>query len=306
MTAGATQKTILALIALASTLGLPAVIRAQATSGPPAAAAAQIPAPQPAELLKKAETFIRNLFAWGPDFKVELGPLGESASPDFYLVPIHITVNGQSDNGTVFVSKDGKTFLRGEMYSMSKDPFAENRSMLHLDGSPSIGPSDAKVTIVEFSDFQCPHCRILHSTLQSIETEYPQVRIVFKNFPLSQIHPWAETAALGARCAFEQKPASFWTVQDLIFDNQDVISAENVWDKLVGFAAQSGLDGDGLKTCMTSQEAKDAIAKDHAEGESLSITSTPTIFINGRTLVGGDKPTIEQYLRFEIKPSRVP
>ncbi len=298
MKVGTATKIILVLIGFAGSLGLPADAYSQVGNVASAAAPAQAATPQQAELLKKTEEFIRNLFAWGPEFKVELGPLAESASPDFYVVPIRITVNGQSDNGTVFVSKDGKTFLRGEMYSMSKDPFAETRAKLHLDGSPSKGPSDAKITIVEFSDFECPHCRVLHSTLQSIETEYPNVRIVFKNFPLTQIHPWAETAALGAHCAYQQKASSFWQVQDLIFDNQDVISAENVWDKIIGFASQAGLDPDAMKTCMASSEAKQAIAADRAEGESLSITSTPTVFVNGRTLVGGDKPTLEQYLNF--------
>ncbi len=301
-------KTILtrtfAVAGLTVALLAPTIVRAQSASDSSAAptagaaVAGQSVTPQQAELLKKTEAFIRNLFAWGPDFKVELGPLGESPSPDFYLVPIHITINGQSDNGTVFVSKDGKTFLRGEMYSMTKDPYAENRAKLRLDGSPSKGPADAKITIVEFSDFECPHCRVLHTTLQSIETEYPQVRIVFKNFPLTQIHPWAETAAIGAHCAYLQKPTAFWPVHDAIFDNQDVISAENVWEKLIGFATQAGLDPDAMKSCMSSAEAKQAVAADHAEGESLSISSTPTVFINGRPLIGGDKPTLEQYLQF--------
>jgi protein-disulfide isomerase len=301
MTAGTRTKKISVLILFAASLASPAIAHAQAGTSATATESAQTAPPQQAELLKKTEAFLRNLFAWGADFKVELGPLGESASPDFYTVPIRITVNGQSDNGTVFVSKDGKTFLRGEMYSMSKDPFAETRAKLHLEGSPSKGPSDAKVTIVEFSDFQCPHCRVLHSTLQAIETEYPQVRIVFKNFPLTQIHPWAETAAIGAHCAYQQKPASFWQLQDLIFENQDLISSENAWDKLIGFSSELGLDPEAMKTCMSSPEAKQAIASDHAEGEALSLTSTPTVFVNGRTLVGGDKSTLEQFIQFAAR-----
>ena len=91
------------------------------------------------------------------------------------------------------------------------------------------------MTIYEFSDFECPHCRAMNEILKQVEAENPKIRIVFKNFPLTQIHPWAETAAIGAHCASIQKPEAFWTIHDLIFDNQDVISAENVWDKLVSF-----------------------------------------------------------------------
>jgi protein-disulfide isomerase len=272
----------------------------------PAAATTTAPSttPDQAALLKKTEAFVRQLFAWGPSFKLDLGPLGPSASPDFYAVPIKVTLNGQGDTGVFYVSKDGKTFLRGEMYDTSKDPFADNRAKLHADGSPTKGPANAAVTIYEFSDFQCPHCRLLYQTMKQVEAEHPDVRIVYKSFPITQIHPWAETAAIGAHCAFAQKPEAFWLMHDLIFDNQDVISTENVWDKLVAFATQIGLDSASFQSCLASPEAKAAVAADHALGESLSVTSTPTLFINGRPLVGGDKPTLDQYLSYHPPSSR--
>ncbi|MGC1385934.1 MAG: thioredoxin domain-containing protein [Candidatus Acidiferrales bacterium] len=280
-------------------LSLTAADRLCAQAAPPMAnLPAQAVAPEHAALLKRTESFVRNLFAWGPAFKVDLGPLTPSPSPDFYTVPIRVTVNGQSDAGTFYVSKDGKTFVRGELFDTTKDPFAENRAKLHVDGSPTKGPADAPVTIYEFSDFECPHCRALNDILKQVEAENPKIRVVFKNFPLTQIHPWAETAAIGAHCAYIQKPDAFWTMHDLIFDNQDVISAENVWDKLVSFAAQANLDENSFKACLSSPEAKQAIVADHALGESLGVTSTPTLYINGRPLIGGDKPTLEQYIAF--------
>ena len=274
-----------------------------ATVGPTFAQSAPVPAPtgDQAELIKHTEAFVRDLFAWGPDFKVNMGPLAPSPSPDFYLVPLQVTVSGQTDAGTVYVSKDGKTFLRGEMFDMTANPFADNLAKLHIDGNPSQGPSDAKVTIIEFSDFECPHCREFSQTLRSIEPQYPQIRVVFKDFPLTQVHPWAETAAIAARCAYIQKPDAFWTFQAQIFDNQDLISTENVWDKLTSFAAQDGLDADAFKTCMSSPEAKEAVEANHREGEALNINSTPTVFVNGRPLVGGDKATLDQYIKYQLR-----
>src|SRR5580704_6572914 len=263
-------------------------------------AAAVTPAGDQAQLIKSTEAFVRNLFAWGAEFKVTIGPLASSPSPDFYVAPIHVTINGQTDTGTVYVSKDGKTFMRGEMFDMAGSPFAENRAKLHIAGNPSEGPTDAKVTIVEFSDFECPHCREFSQILRSIEPQYPQVRIVFKDFPLTQIHPWSETAAIAARCAYIQQPSAFWTFQAQIFDNQDLISAENVWDKLTALAAQDNLDPDAFKTCMSSPEAKQAVQANHREGEALNINSTPTVFVNGRPLIGGDKATLEQYIKYEL------
>jgi protein-disulfide isomerase len=255
--------------------------------------------PEQTQLLKNTEAFVRNLFAWGPDYAVKLGPLASSPSPDFYQVPLTVTIHEQSDTGTVFVSKDGKTFLRGEMFNMAADPYAENVKKLHLDGNPSIGPANAKVTIVEFSDFQCPHCRELYEGLKTLLPEHPDVRFVFKDYPLTQIHPWAETAAIGARCAYIQNPDAFWPVYSQIFDNQDLLSAENIWEKLNEFAAQANLDKDNFKSCLASKEAKDAVENNHREGDTLNVNSTPTVFINGRPVAGGDKSTITQYLTYE-------
>lgn len=281
----------LLLVCLVACLSIPLPMWAQTSS-----------APDQAQIIRSSETFIRNLFTWGPEYKIKLGPLGPSPSPDFYQLPIEVTIKDQTDKGTFFVSKDGKTLIRGEMLDMASDPFAANRAKLHIDGNPSKGPTDARVTVVEFSDFECPHCREVHKILESVEEHYPQVKFVYKDFPLSQLHPWAETAAIGARCAFKQSPPAFWKMHDRIFDNQDVISTANVWDQLVSFAGQAGLDTDAFKACLSSPEAKQAVEANHADGVALNVNSTPTLFINGRTLVGGDLNTIEQFIDFELNP----
>jgi protein-disulfide isomerase len=280
-------------------------------------AAGQTPASDPAApvvatsledaaLLKSAEAFVRKLFAWGPEIKVKLGPLAQSTAADFYVVPVEVTLNDQKENGEVFVSKDGKTLLRGEIFDMRADPFADNMGKIHLDGSPSKGPADARVTVVEYADFECPHCRELYESLQGIEAKYPQVRFVYKNFPLTTIHPWAQTAAIGARCAYEQSPDAFWKVHDAIFENQDVISPENVWDKLVSFASQAGLNGDTFKACLSSADAQKAVDAEHAEGVALGVNSTPTAYVNGRPLAGGDPQTLDQYIDFELAAQGTP
>ncbi|MGA9570062.1 MAG: thioredoxin domain-containing protein [Candidatus Acidiferrales bacterium] len=258
------------------------------------------PSAENTQILKNTESFIRELFAWGPDFKLKIGPLSPSPSQYFYTVPIEVTVNGQTDKGTVFISKDGKTFLRGEMFNTAANPYADNIAKLHTEGNPSVGPTDAKVTVVIFSDFQCPHCRELSNTLATVIPEYPQVHFVFKDFPLTQIHPWAEAAAIGAHCAYMQSPKAFAPVDAQIFAEQDLLSAENIWEKLISYATQAGLDPDAFKTCMSSPEAKAAVDASHREGEALNVTSTPTLFVNGHPLIGGDKATLEQYIKYEL------
>ncbi len=278
---------------------IPCAGQAPSTAAAPATAQAAV-SPEQAKLLKSAEVFVRHFFGWGDDVKVVLGPLGPTVSPNFYVVPIQVTLGEQTQTGEVFVSKDGKTLLRGEMYDMSTDPFAVNRAKAHLEGNPSKGPEDARVTLVEFSDFQCPHCRELYEALKAVEAKYPQVRIVYKDFPLNSIHPWAQTAALGGRCAFEQSPAAFWKVHDSIFDNQDVLSTENVWDKLVEFATQAGLNADTFKACLSSPDAQKAVDANRADGVALDVNSTPTVYVNGRPLIGGDVETLDRFIDFEL------
>lgn len=273
-------------------------------SDPPARAVST--SPDEAPLLKSTEEFVRKLFAWGPEVKVKLGPLTQSTAADFYVVPVEVTLNDQRENGVVFVSKDGKTLLRGEIFDMHANPFAANIGKIHVDRSPLKGPADARVTVVEFADFECPHCRELYEALPAIETKYPQVQFVYKNFPLTEIHPWAETAAIGARCAYDQSPGAFWKVHNAIFENQDVISPENVWDKLVSFASQAGLNADTFKACLSSADAQKAVDADHAEGVAVGVSSTPTVYVNGRPLAGGDPGTLQRYIDFELAAQDAP
>jgi protein-disulfide isomerase len=257
-------------------------------------------APSPMQLERTVEAYLRNLFAWGPIFQVKLGPFRDSELPGFYLVPIEVTFNGQSSQGTAYVSKDGRFMFRGEVNNLSADPFAENRKHLHLSGDPSQGPSAAAVTVVIFSDFQCPHCRQDYEDLKTIQPRYPQVRFVFKDFPLTQIHPWAMSAALAARCAYQHSPDAFWKVRDDIFEHQDTITAEDAWTTLLDYATQAGLNADDFRACMASPEAKKAVEADLDEGMTLKISSTPTIYVNGRPLVGGPAETLAQYIDYEL------
>ena len=252
------------------------------------------------QLLKSAEAFIRDLYAWGPDFKLSFGPLTQAPLPDFYKVRINVSFNGQSDSGEVFVSKDGKTFLHGEIFDMRHDPFADTRAKLNVAGNPSVGPDDAPVTVVEFADFQCPHCREFHEAFAAIREKFPQVKLVYKDFPLTTIHPWAETAAIGARCAFQQSPAAFWKMHDAIFNDQQIILPSTISDKLVQYATDEGLNADQFKACVASPEAAKAVDANHADGMALGVNSTPTVYVNGRAVVGGDPAAVAQYIQYEL------
>ena len=257
--------------------------------------------PQNQQLLSKVESYLRVLFGWGPDYKVKLGPVTPSQIPDLEEVPVSINYQGHDETGTVYVTKDAHFMFRGEIRDMSKDPFADTRAKIKLGDSPSQGPATAKLTVVEFSDFECPHCQELYSVLKVVEPEFPQVRFVYKNFPLEQIHPWAMTAALAGRCVYKASGSSaFLKYQDTIFTTQDAITADNAWDQVTAAAVNVGVTADALHSCMTAPETKAAVDADLAEGKAVGVESTPTFFINGRPFPGGDRQSLEQILHFDL------
>jgi protein-disulfide isomerase len=257
--------------------------------------------PSPVELKQKLDAFLRNMFAFGPDVKLLIGDFKPTGIPDLLETNIEVTVSENKEEVKMWVSKDGKFLLRGELVDMGKDGFADNRAKLEVKDSPSTGNPNPSVTIVEFADFECPVCRQLHEALRRLLPNYPQAKLVFKDFPLEQIHPWARTAALAGRCAYQQDPKAFWKFYDKLYDDQDLISAANAWDKSVDYAGLAGLKTDVFKACMTGQEAAAAVNASIANGKLLDVGSTPTLFVNGRRLVGADAHQLEQLIQYELK-----
>ena len=249
---------------------------------------------------KRLEAYLRKIYAWGPSFLLKIGPLKDAPVPGFYEVAVEVATGGQSDSAVVYVSKDGRYLLRGEMEDMLTDPHAAVRSQIRLANNPSKGPANARVTVVAYADFQCATCRQLHQTLRELVPNYPQVRFVFKDFPLTQIHPWAMTAAIAGRCAYRQSNEIFWKLHDSIFDSQDLISAENVWQKMLDFAGQAGLDIDAFRPCMAGPEASQTVTENLKEGQTLKIANVPTVFVNGRRLIGADRTLLELYIQYEL------
>jgi len=274
-------------------------IRAQSPGAGSGASANAAAAPTP--LQKSIEAYLRNLYAFGSEAGVRVGTPKDSQVAGLLEVDIAVKVGESEQTGKVYVSKDGKYMLRGEISDLSKDPLADARATIQTKDAPSLGSVDAPITLVEFSDFECPVCRSLHDTLRGLLPNYPQVRVIFKDFPLDSIHPWARTAAVAGRCAYQQDPKAFWKIYDLIYDNQDLISPESAWGKMVDFAGQSGLNQDAFKNCMASPGAGAAIDASRQNGVLLEVASTPTVFVNGRRMVGADPRLLEQYIKYELE-----
>jgi protein-disulfide isomerase len=146
---------------------------------------------------------------------------------------------------------------------------------------PALGSASAPVTIVEFSDFQCPFCQRVAPTLKQVQKTYgDKVRIVWKDFPLTQIHPEAFKAGEAAHCAGEQ--GKFWEYHDRLFANQQALQP----DSLKKYAADAGLDAAKFNACVDTSKYGDRVREGVAQGSRLGVNSTPTLYINGRMLSG--------------------
>ena len=297
----------LAVSALTITLTL-LVQAAQGQAAGPAASKSSGAAPAaPSALQKSIESYLRDLYALGPEVELTVSAPKESEVPGLMETTVEVKSKENTQSAKFYVSKDGKYLVRGEVSELSKDPLAETVEQIQTKEAPSLGDPKAPVTLVEFSDFQCPVCRSLHDVLRGLLPNYPQVRVVFKDYPIEILHPWARTAALAGRCAYVQDPAAFWKLYDSIYDHQDIISASNAWMKMAEYASQAGLNSDAFRSCLASSEASAAIDASRANGQQLEVNSTPTVFINGRRMVGADARLIEQYIQYELakqKPSK--
>jgi protein-disulfide isomerase len=159
--------------------------------------------------------------------------------------------------------------------------FQPLRMNVVTEGHPSHGPADAPVTIVEFSDFECPYCRSMLGTIKNVQERYgEQVRLVYRQFPLNSIHPNAQRAAEASLCANEQ--GKFWEMHDLMFEDQSGLSAEALTQK----AESLELDGTTFQQCLSSNKYAEQVKQDVMAGTVVGVTGTPAVFINGRPLVG--------------------
>jgi len=159
-----------------------------------------------------------------------------------------------------------------------------DRAKVDVAGHPSKGPATAPVTIVEFSDFECPYCGGLYPTLKRVEDTYKdKIRIVYRQFPLNNIHPRAQKAAEASLCANEQN--KFWQLHDAMFNDQKNLTVDDLKAK----AAALSLNAATFATCLDSGKHAAAIQSSLEEGNRLGVDGTPALFINGRYL-GGNQP----------------
>lgn len=192
----------------------------------------------------------------------------------------------------LYLSPD-RGYVTPLLYDVHSDPAAEiterakeTRQALLSGSPPSQGNASVPVAIVEFADFECPYCARMHQMLLQVLSEKSDVRLVYRNFPLS-MHPWAKRAAEMAVCAGFQNHTLFWKAHDYLFDHQTILSATNIDASLSGYLAQqSSFNKDQFASCMSHELSLGLVTQDEDLGRRLGVHGTPTIFVNGERLPG--------------------
>jgi protein-disulfide isomerase len=185
------------------------------------------------------------------------------------------------------VSDDGRYAIFGDLEDLTVDPFKAVMEKISLEGRPFKGSKDAKVTIVEYSDFQCPFCKRGYDTVEKqVLPEYgDKVRFVYKHFPLG-FHPWAQPGAVAVECAADQNEDAYWAVYTALFEEQKQINVQNLKEKVEAALEGKEIDKAKFDDCFDNKKTAARVANDMKEGQSVGVSGTPAFLINGRLLSG--------------------
>ena len=227
------------------------------------------------------------------------------AGQNSFLIPGAIIVAGVLIAGAVFYTNGGPSQNNNAAVGDAavRPAVVALDSKKLVDDDPVLGNPDAPVTIVEFADFQCPFCaRFEKDAFVGIKEQYiktGKVKFVYRDFPLTAIHPMAQKSAEASECADEQ--GKFWEYHDIVYAGQEILSMEN----LKKWAGEIGLDTMRFAECLDSDKYADEVNKDAADGQAAGVQGTPASFVNGR-LVSGAVPfaQFQQIIEEELKKAK--
>jgi len=242
---------------------------------------------------EKIIRYVRERFSIPDSVKITTTDLRESAFPDFLETTLTLDDGKDKRSQPLFVSKNMRYLVEGGIFNLGGDPRQDIIRLISLQDQATQGPASAPVTLVEYSDLECPVCAHLHEVLETdIVPKYGnKLRVVFKEFPLTTIHDWALTGPIAAQCLYQIDPSKYVAFRSTVYKNQERISGERARDMLLHFGAEVGVDNLKLAACIDARGSLSRVEANMHEGEALGVGQTPTSFINGRTFIGAPPST---------------
>jgi protein-disulfide isomerase len=256
---------------------------------------AQQPSTSQTDIDRRIERQVRVYSEVPPDARVTIGGRIASAFTGYDTVPVTIEREGTRKVFTFLLSKDGQKLLYMKEFDLSEDPYTRAMKKIDTSHRPIRGTAEAKVTIVVYDDFQCPFCSRMYVTIFSeVMSRYrDKVRILIKDFPLTEAHPWAMRAAVDSQCLAQQDSEAYLEYSDYVHTHQQDFNqksnASGPGSPLDSIAAEvgkkHGANATTLQACLAAQD-KSAVQAAMREGAELGVTATPTFFVNGQEIEG--------------------
>jgi len=260
------------------------LVAAQSSTAPKAK---DKPATAPAVSLPSEATvdsFMQQTFGYEPQVSWKISAIKPAPVPGLAQVDVVLATPQGQQLSRFYVTADGEHAMVGDIIPFGAKPFAPVRTVLEKDVTgPARGPKDSAVTIVEFGDLQCPACKAAQPGIEALVAAEPSARFVFQNFPL-EMHNWAAKGADYAECVAQASNEAFWKFIAKTYDAQSDITAENADEKLTALADASGVKGADIASCAKTPATKARVEASIVLGKSVGVNSTPTLFINGRSI----------------------
>ena len=245
-----------------------------------------------ATINRRVEIMVRSEFNIPQDYIVTLGVRKPSQIPGYDSLPITLSRDTKSQVVDFLISTDGQTLARLETFNLAKDPVFS----IDVAGRPIRGNPAAKVTVINFDDLECPYCARMHESLfpSTLDRYKDKVRFIYKDNPLTELHPWAMHAAVDANCLGDQSGQVYWTYVDYLHSHGQDISGEDrnpakSFDALNRIARQEAtlakLDLVKLDGCLAAQDETQVRASAR-EAEALKIDGAPAVFVDGERIDG--------------------
>jgi protein-disulfide isomerase len=246
-------------------------------------------------IARHIEITVRSQFNIPPSLGVSIGQRKPSKIAGYDSLPITISHNGKTSVIEFLISSDGKTLARLETFDLTKDP----SSVIDLKGRPVRGNPAAKITVVNYDDLECPYCAKMHQALfpATLDRYKDQVRFIYKDDPLVELHPWAMHASVDANCLAAHSGETYWTYVDYVHSHGQEISGEDrntvksfaALDRIARQQAALGkfdpASSATLDACLAKQD-ETQVRAEAQEALSLGIDGTPALFIDGERIIG--------------------
>lgn len=241
---------------------------------------------------RRIEVMVRSQFNVPQTYDVSIGPRKPSAFTGYDTLPITLSHDASSQVVDFLISTDGKKLARLSTFDLTKDP----ASTIDLAGRPIRGNPAAKVTVINFDDLECPYCARMHQSLfpSTLQRYKGQVRFIYKDFPLLEIHPWAMRASVDANCLASQSGDVYWSYVDYLHSHGEEVSGPDrdpaksfaALDRIARQEAATGkLDTNKLDACIAKQDQAE-VNGSLKEATALGLEGAPALFVNGERIDG--------------------